>query len=282
MIKNKVDFIVTLSVKDANPNGDPLAGNMPRTDSNGYGEMSDVCIKRKIRNRMQDMDNEIFVQARDRTEDACNSLEERYELNFKKKDKDEKVQSGFNEKWLDVRSFGQVITFDNRSIGIRGPVSISIARSLDPVEIKTMQITRSTNGQKPKNNKSRSSDTMGTKYMVDFGVYVFTGSVNTYLSEKTGFDEEDLKVLKEAIRTLFVNDVSSARPDGSMVVEDIYWFTHSSKIGDVSSAKIKDLLLYNDDERPKENYEDYDIHLDQDLLQTYEDKGLRLEHIKGF
>ena len=101
MIKNKVDFIVTLSVKDANPNGDPLAGNMPRTDSNGYGEMSDVCIKRKIRNRMQDMDNEIFVQARDRTEDACNSLEERYELNFKKKDKDEKDglepdESGFS------------------------------------------------------------------------------------------------------------------------------------------------------------------------------------------
>lgn len=281
MLNNKVDFIMTITVENANPNGDPLSGNMPRTDSKGYGEMSDVSIKRKIRNRMQDLGNEIFVKSRDRTDDGFASLQERYEAFFDKKNSDEEVEAEFCEKWLDVRAFGQVVTYGNRSIGIRGPVSISIAKSLEPVEISTVQITRSTNSMKPKGKSSRSADTMGSKHVVEQGTYVVNGAVNCFYSEKTGFDEEDLAVLKEALRTLFVNDVSSARPEGSMEVRDIFWFEHSSKTGDVSSAKVKDLLVWNDDGSLKEQYEDYEIHLDEKLLAEYEEKGLQVEKIEG-
>ena len=126
MLENKVDFIMTIEVNNANPNGDPLAGNNPRIDSKGYGEISDVCIKRKIRNRMQDEGYEIFVKSRERQDDGFNSLEERYNEFFKGEKDNLVVEKGFNEKWIDVRTFGQVITYEKKSIGIRGPVSISI------------------------------------------------------------------------------------------------------------------------------------------------------------
>ena len=149
---NKVDFIMTFTVENANGNGDPLAENRPRVDSNGLGEVSDVCLKRKIRNRLQDNKNAIFVQSKERADDGCTSLQKRYEKYFDAKMSDEEVEKGFNEKWLDVRAFGQVITYDKRSIGIRGPISIGITKSLDPVTIEDMQITKSVNRMEPKNS----------------------------------------------------------------------------------------------------------------------------------
>lgn len=289
MINNKIDFLMTIEVRNANPNGDPLAGNMPRIDSLGYGIISDVCIKRKIRNRMQDqfMDNElgegydIFVKANDRIDDDFNSLEKRYKAFFDKEKDNEVIEKSMNEKWIDVRSFGQVVTFNKNSIGIRGPVSISIAKSLDPVITETMQIVRSTNGQDAGNK--RSSDTMGSKNFIDYGVYLVQGSVNSFYSERTGFDEKDLEILKEALRTLFINDVSSARPDGSMEIKEIYWFTHSNKLGNVSSAKIKQLVKYDQLDINNTNpcYEDYNFRLDEEKLNEYKDKGLKLEVIEG-
>lgn len=289
MIKNKVDFLMTIEVKNANPNGDPLAGNMPRIDSLGYGIISDVCIKRKIRNRMQDQFKEndlgegydIFVKANDRIDDDFRSLEKRYKAYFDKEKDNEVIEKSMNEKWIDVRSFGQVVTFNNKSIGIRGPVSISISKSLDPVITETMQIVRSTNGKDA--GEKRASDTMGNKNFVDYGVYLVQGSVNSFYSERTGFDEKDLEILKEALKTLFINDVSSARPDGSMEVKEIYWFTHSNKLGNVSSAKIKQLVKYDelDINNTNPSYEDYNFRLDEEKLREYKDKGLTLEIIEG-
>ncbi|MCF1615247.1 type I-C CRISPR-associated protein Cas7/Csd2 [Tetragenococcus koreensis] len=279
MLTNKVDFIATIEVQNANPNGDPLAGNMPRTDSNGHGLISDVAIKRKIRNRMQDQGNEIFVKSRDHADDGFNSLQKRFENEFNK-ESDEEVEKRSNEKWLDVRSFGQVITYQNRSIGIRGPVSVSMAKSLDPIEITSMQITRSANSMEPKAGSSRSSDTMGTKHFVEYGVYVVYGSANVFFSEKTGFNEDDLAVIKESLLSLFANDVSSARPEGSMAIKELFWFTHSNKLGNVSSAKIHDLLEY-DVSSEHENYGDYQIGLNQEKLAEYKDKGLQVEIIEG-
>lgn len=281
MLTNKVDFIATIEVSNANPNGDPLAGNMPRMDSNGYGLISDVAIKRKIRNRMQDQGNEIFVKSRDHADDGFNSLQKRFENEFDKKKTDEEVEKESNEKWLDVRSFGQVITYQNRSIGIRGPISVSMAKSLDPIEITSMQITRSANSMEPKGGSSRSSDTMGTKHFVEYGVYVVYGSANVFFSEKTGFSEEDLKVIKESLLTLFANDASSARPEGSMAVKELFWFTHSNKLGNVSSAKIHELLEYDRSTMEHTNYEDYQIRLNQEKLAEYKDKGLQEEIIEG-
>lgn len=289
MINNKVDFLMTIEVKNANPNGDPLTSNMPRIDSLGYGIISDVCIKRKIRNRMQDQFKEndlgegydIFVKANDRIDDDFKSLEKRYKAYFDKEKDNEVIERSMNEKWIDVRSFGQVVTFNKKSIGIRGPVSISISKSLDPVITETMQIVRSTNGQDA--GEKRSSDTMGSKNFIDYGVYLIQGSVNSFYSERTGFDEKDLEILKEALRTLFINDVSSARPDGSMEIKEIYWFTHSNKLGNVSSAKIKQLVNYDqiDINNTNPSYEDYNFRLDEENLNEYKDKGLTLEIIEG-
>ncbi|AOF48335.1 type I-C CRISPR-associated protein Cas7/Csd2 [Tetragenococcus halophilus] len=280
MLTNKVDFIATIEVNNANPNGDPLAGNMPRTDSNGYGLISDVAIKRKIRNRMQDQGNDIFVKSRDHADDGFNSLQKRFENEFGK-ESDEEVENKSNENWLDVRSFGQVITYQNRSIGIRGPISVSMAKSLDPIEITSMQITRSANSMEPKGTSSRSSDTMGTKHFVEYGVYVVFGSANVFFSEKTGFSEDDLKVIKESLLTLFANDASSARPEGSMAVKELFWFIHSNKLGNVSSAKIHELLEYDRSTMEHTNYEDYQIKLNQEKLAEYKDKGLQVEIIEG-
>ena len=151
----------------ANPNGDPLNGNSPRTDYNGLGEMSDVCIKRKIRNRMQDLGKPIFVQSEDRCSDDCGSLSERASAAMKGiKDREEYARRAC-ETWLDVRAFGQVFAFKDAkgfSCGVRGPVSVHQASSLSPVEIESLQITKSVNGEKKEKGENRASDTMGMKH----------------------------------------------------------------------------------------------------------------------
>ena len=279
--KNKIDFIATIVVENANPNGDPLNGNYPRTDLDGYGIISDVAIKRKIRNRMQDEEQEIFVKSNERINDGFRSLERRYQNVFteKGKESDEDVYKRACEKWIDVRSFGQVITFDKKSIGIRGPVSISMAKSLSPVNATSMQITRSTNGQE---SDKKASDTMGTKPFIDFGVYIVKGSINAFFAEKTGFTRADAAIIKESLRTLFVNDASSARPEGSMDVKDIYWFEHPTKTGVLSSSKVFDLLQYNEiGLLEAKKYEDYEIRLDEEKRAHAESLGLVVEHSHG-
>ncbi len=282
MLEQKIDFMVTIEVREANANGDPLSGNMPRTNANNQGIISDVAIKRKIRNRMQDMGHSIFVQANDRIEDGLNSLEKRFKAQFSGKESDEEINEKANQIWLDVRSFGQVFTYlKDRSFAIRGPVSVSMAHSLEPIIISSLQITRSTNGVEPKKAGGRSSDTMGTKHFVDYGVYIVKGSINAYFAEKTGFTAEDAEVLKETLITLFENDASSARPEGSMRVREVFWFTHSNKLGNVSSARIFDLLEFDKKKQDKSSYEEYAIGLKQKELAEFQAKGLKVEILEG-
>ncbi|HEL2052832.1 TPA: type I-C CRISPR-associated protein Cas7/Csd2 [Streptococcus suis] len=282
MLEQKIDFMVTIEVREANANGDPLSGNMPRTNANNQGIISDVAIKRKIRNRMQDMGYKIFVQANDRIEDGLNSLEKRFKAQFSGKESDEEINEKANQIWLDVRSFGQVFTYlKDRSFAIRGPVSVSMSHSLEPIIISSLQITRSTNGVEPKKAGGRSSDTMGTKHFVDYGVYVIKGAINAYFAEKTGFTAEDAEVLKETLITLFENDASSARPEGSMRVREVFWFTHSNKLGNVSSARIFDLLEFDKEKQDKSSYEEYAIGLKQKELAEFQAKGLKVEILEG-
>lgn len=241
-LEKKIGFKVVFAVKGANPNGDPLNGNRPRQTSDGYGEVSDVAIKRKIRNRLQDMGHKIFVQSADRTDDGFKSLKDRAddvdELKQAVKDKDsEKYAQTACEKWIDVRSFGQVFAFkgDKLSVGVRGPVSIQTARSIMPVVIDEMQITKSVNSI---TGDKRSSDTMGMKYSIDYAVYSFNGSINVQLAERTGFSDKDAEAIHRALETLFENDDSSARPAGSMEVLRVYWWQHDSKIGKHSPSKM--------------------------------------------
>lgn len=255
VLENKIDFAVIFSVKNANPNGDPLNGNRPRENYDGYGEVSDVCLKRKIRNRWQDEGLNIFVQSSDRVVDGYKSLKDRYEAMIKEKDY-EKCYKAACKKWIDVRGFGQVFAYKGKtknangvSIGIRGPISIQSAISVQPIVVDSIQITKSVIG-------NDTSDTMGTKHRVPYGVYVTYGSINCQLAEKTGFTEEDAKHLHAALTTLFENDISSARPAGSMEVKRVYWWKHNCKSGQYASAKVHRSLriLASDDARCWEDY----------------------------
>lgn len=285
ILDHKIDFGVVLTVTNANPNGDPLNGNRPRQNYDGYGEISDVAIKRKIRNRLQDMGESIFVQSNDRKSDSYGSLRERADANAEL-DKILKSKSSSSDafsriacqEWLDVRSFGQVFAFKSDkgsgagvSVGVRGPVSIHTATSVNPIDITSMQITKSVNSEP---GKDRGSDTMGMKHRVDSGVYVFYGSINTQLAEKTGFTIADAEKLKHALVSLFENDASSVRPEGSMEVRTVYWWEHNCKLGQYSSAKVhRSLTVERRVEEPKE-FDDYEV-----VVQPLE--GLSVEILDG-
>ncbi|RJP46230.1 MAG: type I-C CRISPR-associated protein Cas7/Csd2 [Anaerolineaceae bacterium] len=265
-LKNKIDFAVIVSVNNANPNGDPLNGNRPRVNYEGLGELSDVSIKRKIRNRLMQEDEKIFVQSDDNKVDDYPSLRKRAEGEITSWTDREKAAILACEKWIDVRAFGQVFAYGSGagtasgiSIGIRGPVSIHPAFSVAPVldRISSTQITKSVSGEG--DGSKRGSDTMGMKHRVDHGVYVFYGSMNPQLAEKTGFSDKDAEAIKEAIKTLFRNDASSARPEGSMEVYKVYWWEHNSKNGQYSSAKVHRLLKVEATSEQPKSIEDYKI-----------------------
>ena len=190
---------------------------------------------------MQDLWNRIFVQSDDRADDDFTSLSERASKTIGKVKTKEEYSRKACEEWLDVRTFGQVFAFksDSVSVGVRGPVSVHQAISASPVEIQSIQITKSVNGE-PGDKKA--SDPMGMKHFVRFGLYKIKGSINVQLAEKTGFTEDDAETVKECLRTLFVNDASSARPDGSMEVIRVFWWKHNCKDGQYSSAKVHKLL----------------------------------------
>lgn len=282
-LNHKIDFALVFTVHNANPNGDPLDGNRPRTTYEGLGEVSDVCLKRKIRNRWIDEGYPVFVQSDDRRAegddyrslkdraDGCPALKECLAaINAQKKAKDKAEDSGVSredyariacETWLDVRAFGQVFAFksgkkdesegsDAVSIGIRGPVSIQSAFSKESVNIVSSQITKSVNLETSADPDRKGRDTMGMKHRVHYGVYTAFGSINVQPASKTGFSEQDAEALKEALRTLFRNDATSARPDGSMEVVKLVWWEHNCPSGQYSSAKVHRSLRVNQPEDP--------------------------------
>lgn len=260
-LENKIDFAIVFGVKGANPNGDPLHGNRPRTNYDGMGELSDVCIKRKIRNRLMEAGHKIFVQSNDNKIDDYKSLRSRADGELKSKYEDPKAYAEEAcKKWIDVRAFGQVFPWKAKktdkakkkkdenegqeektedasvSIGIRGPVSIHSAFSVLPVGVSSLQITKSVNTEGE--GAKKASDTMGMKHRVDHGVYVFYGAINPQLASKTWFTAEDAKVIKKALEALFDNDSSSARPEGSMEIVGGAWWEHNHKSGQYSSSVV--------------------------------------------
>jgi len=259
-LSHKIDFAIIFSVKHANPNGDPLNGNRPRTDYDGFGEVTDVCLKRKIRDRLQTAGSSIFVQSDEKKTDGMPSLKHRAEsdtvglgkdtFNPKKNTKDQTAALAC-EKWLDVRSFGQVFAFGKEadaagvSIAIRGPVTIQSAFSVEPVSITSTQITKSVNGEGDGTKKG--SDTMGMKHRVDSAIYVAYGAMTPQLADKTGFSDADADSIKAILPKLFEGDESSARPAGSMAVKKVIWWQHNSKSGQYSSAKVHGALTVNTD-----------------------------------
>jgi CRISPR-associated protein Csd2 len=261
-LSNKIDFAVMLRVNHANPNGDPLNGNRPRTDYNGLGEISDVCLKRKLRDRLQESGSAIFVQPDDRKNDNATSLQDRAIKGLGKDFGRPETARKASEKWLDVRAFGQLFAMKSSkkkkaesegdsagdtgvSIPIRGPVTVQSAFSVAPVDVTSTQITKSVSGEG--DGTKRGSDTMGMKHRVDNAVYVFFGSMNPQLAERTGFSDADAEAIKAQLPRLFENDASSARPEGTMRVLKVFWWKHLSKLGQYSSARVHGTLKVSPD-----------------------------------
>lgn len=250
-LSKKIDFAVVFKVVNANPNGDPLNGNRPRTTYDGLGELSDVCIKRKIRNRLMEANQRVFVQSDDNKIDSHGSLRARADAVLSGIKSPEEIAQKACATWLDVRAFGQLFAYKAAgkgkgaesagedkgvSIGIRGPVSVQSAFSIAPVSVTSTQITKSVSGEG--DGSKRGSDTMGMKHRVDRGIYAFFGSMNPQLSVKTGFNDNDAKAIKAVLPRLFENDASSARPEGSMEVLKVIWWEHNCASGQCSSAKV--------------------------------------------
>lgn len=262
-LSKKIDFAVIFKVVNANPNGDPLNGNRPRTIYEGNGEVSDVCIKRKIRNRLMEAGKAIFVQSDDSKNDKHPSLKARADEVLAGVKAPEDITKKACETWFDVRAFGQLFAFkaaakkgkgkdgedagDDKgvSIGIRGPVSVQSAFSVAPVSLTSTQITKSVSSEG--DGTKRGSDTMGMKHRVDRGIYAFYGSMNPQLSVKTGFSDDDAAAIKAVLPRLFENDASSARPEGSMEVLKVVWWEHNCASGQASSAKVHRSLMVSVD-----------------------------------
>lgn len=272
-LSKKIDFAVVMRVKNANPNGDPLNGNRPRSDYEGFGEITDVCLKRKIRDRLveryvslpdsQKDGQAVFVQSDDRKCDEAKSLRDRVKLTLGSQDLKKEDVEKVCKTWIDVRAFGQLFAFKSDkkkgkkeeedsdgdtgvSIGIRGPMTIQSAFSMEPISLSSTQITKSVNAEDTKDGK-RSSDTMGMKHRVDNGVYITFGSMNPQLAERTRFSDSDAEIIKSVLPRLFENDASSARPEGSMEVLKVIWWEHNCKAGQYSSAKVHRTLHVNSD-----------------------------------
>tara|TARA_B100001094_G_scaffold329815_1_gene393449 strand:- start:1412 stop:2290 length:879 start_codon:yes stop_codon:yes gene_type:complete len=256
-LSKKIDFALLIQVNNANPNGDPLNGNRPRVDYDGHGEITDVCLKRKIRDRLVEQGQSVLIQCDEKKIDGMPSIRARAEssdfgvgvdvFNTKKTQPDEAIKI-VCEKWFDVRTFGQVFAFKSIkkdegtgvSLPIRGPVSIQSAFSLKPISITSTQITKSVSGEG--DGKKKSSDTMGMKHRVDAATYLTFGAISSQLAEKTGFTDQDAKVLKDILPKMFEGDASSARPEGSMSISHVIWWEHDSKLGQYSSAKVHQTL----------------------------------------
>ena len=267
-LTNKIDFAIVIGVHRANPNGDPLNANRPRQTADRLGEISDVCLKRKLRNRLLAMGEDIFVQSDDNRSDECRSLNDRFKASGIALDGD--VRKAVCGKWFDVRAFGQVFAFKAEkkksakgkkaeippdegndaagstdedagsvSIGVRGPVTIQSAYSLAPIVAESIQITKSVNLEtNEKNPDKKDGDTMGMKHRVSDAVYVAYGAITPQLATKTGFSAEDAGKLKLALQSLFEGDASSTRPEGSMEILRVVWCVHNSPCGQYSSARV--------------------------------------------
>ena len=244
VLNNRIDFMFVISVEGANPNGDPTASNTPREDSNGYGEISDVCLKHKIRNYLHETGEEILVLPTEITGESLMSTLKKSGLNklLNKSGMDqEKFKKEACEKWFDVRTFGQVFglkqtdTSSSVSTSVRGPMSIRAAYSIEPIITREINITNVLNLEK---QDKRDHNTWGSRYVVEYGAYVSYGSIFPNLAEKTGFSEEDAEKIKQAILNLFLYDATSSRPSGSMTLSELHWWTHDCASGRHSPAKV--------------------------------------------
>ncbi len=271
---NRYDFVYIFDVKDANPNGDPDAGNLPRIDpETGHGLVTDVCLKRKVRNYVEltkkaEPGFRIYFQEKavlnELHEEAYKKLGLKPESNKlpKEVEKARALTAFMCENFYDIRAFGAVMTTEVNCGQVRGPVQVSFARSVDPIVTLEHAITRSSVTNKRDLEKER---TMGRKFTVPYAVYRAQGFVNPFLAAQTGFSEGDLELLWEALEKAFQFDQSAARPAGGMSARKLVIFKHPNELGIAPSQELFDAveIRRNDGAKAARRYEDYTVTIDR-------------------
>ena len=286
-IQNRYDFMLLFDVKDGNPNGDPDAGNLPRIDTeNGEGLVTDVCLKRKVRNYVQLVkagvpDFDIFVKEKAVLNDLVDKAYEELgiDANAKKPAKGDNIDKGRNlmcKKYFDIRTFGAVMSTGANAGQVRGPVQLTFGRSVDPIVTSEHSITRMAVTKSEDLEKER---TMGRKNTVPYGLYVAYGFVSPALAAQTGFSEDDLALLWKALVEMFDQDHSAAR--GMMATQKLIIFKHDSALGNAPSHKLFDLVKIEKKagvEVPRK-FADYDVSGKDEIEKAHKDCQISGVHV---
>jgi CRISPR-associated protein Csd2 len=280
-MNNRYDFVYLFDCKDANPNGDPDAGNLPRIDAEtGQGLVTDVCIKRKVRNFIQTTEKEQRIYFKEfavhnhQHEEAYKALDLGDSKKAKRAEKD-KAREWMCQNFYDVRTFGAVMSTKVNCGQVRGPVQIAFARSISPIVAAEHAITRTSVTDEKDIEKER---TMGRKFTIPYGLYRTCGFINPFLAEQTGFSDDDLELFFSAMVNAFQFDQSAARPAGSMNARRLIVFKHENQLGKAPSSKLLDgvtVELKEGVEVPR-SYEDYEVVIPEDLQKFCKDNGIEI------
>lgn len=268
-IKNRIDFIYIFDVQDGNPNGDPDAGNLPRVDAEtGMGLVTDVCLKRKIRNYVQvakgtEIGYDIFIKEKAVLNTLIDQAHDDSEVK-NAKDKTEAARYYMCKNYFDIRTFGAVMSTGKNAGQVRGAVQFTFARSSDPIVASEHSITRMAVATENEAEKQGGGNrTMGRKATVPYGLYVCHGFVSANLAQQTGFSEDDLTLLWDALKNMFDMDRSAAR--GLMSAQKLIVFKHDSVLGNAPANKLFDLVKVEKvcSGAPR-SFKDYSITIDRD------------------
>jgi CRISPR-associated protein Csd2 len=274
ILKKRYDFVLLFDVKDGNPNGDPDAGNLPRLDAEtGNGLVTDVCLKRKVRNfvqlEKQGKDGfDIFVKEKAILNNAIDEAHDSEAVKTQKKDADktEAARQFMCAKYFDIRTFGAVMSTGKNAGQVRGPVQMTFGRSIDPIVSSEHSITRMAVATEAEAEKQKGDNrTMGRKFTVPYGLYVSHGFISAHLAAQTGFNENDLNVFWEALEKMFWEDHSAAR--GEMNVRGLYVFEHDSALGRAPAHELFEKIKVErkDSSIPARSFDDYKITIDETM-----------------
>ncbi|PWQ94026.1 type I-C CRISPR-associated protein Cas7/Csd2 [Leucothrix pacifica] len=276
-LSNRYEFVLLYDVKDGNPNGDPDAGNLPRIDAEtGMGLVTDVCIKRKIRNFVEltqagKQQNKIFVREKSILNNMIDESHEQESVKEKAKvDQTEAAREWMCENYYDIRTFGAVMSTGKNAGQVRGPVQLTFSRSIDPViasehSITRVAVTTDKDADKQIKNSGDVVGTMGRKFTIPYGLYRCHGFISAHLSKHTGFDEEDLELLWQSLMQMFDHDRSASR--GEMSARGLYVFKHDSELGNAPATKLLELIqVTKNNDAPARQFSDYTVSVDESLI----------------
>lgn len=270
-LKNRIDFVYVFDVQDGNPNGDPDAGNLPRIDAEtGEGLVTDVCLKRKVRNYVQvakrlSAGYDIFIKEKAVLNDEIDKAHDDSEVKVAK-DTTIAARKFMCKNYYDIRTFGAVMSTGKNAGQVRGPIQITFARSVDPIATAEHSITRvAVATQKEAENQKGENHTMGRKATIPYGLYVCHGFISANLAKQTGFSEEDLNLFFEALKNMFDLDRSAAR--GLMSAQKLIVFRHDSELGNAPANKLFDLVkIENVTKNVPRSFQNYEVSINKDAL----------------